>query len=134
MIRFVVGWLLAGALTVFAQTTLSQDEEQHLRDSLAHSTNTPQDITRALEQHLEQFPKSPKKAEIERALAKAAIETHDDRRVILYGERVLARDPDEVQLIDQVSRALLRPGDSESAQRALKYAQHYEQVVVATLV
>ena len=132
MSHIVVSWLLAGGLAAFAQSSSPQDEEQHLRESLAHSTNAPQDITRALERHLEQFPNSTKKAEIERALAKAAIETHDDRRIILYGERVLSREPDEIQLIDQVCRALVRAGDKDSAQRALKYARHYEQVVTAT--
>jgi len=134
MRQIVVTWLFAGGLAAFAQSTSLQDEEQHLRESLAHSTNAPQDIVRALERHLEQFPNSSKKPEIERALAKAAIETHDDRRLILYGERLLSREPDEVQILDQVSRALVRSGDKESAQRVLKYAQHYERLVAATEV
>ncbi len=133
MTRIVVA-LLACSVAALPQSGLSQDEEQHLRDSLAHSTNAPQDIIRALERHLEQYPNSPKKPEIERALAKAAIETRDDRRIILYGERVLAREPDDIQLLDRVCRALVRAGDKESAQRALKYAQHYEQVVASTEV
>src|SRR5215467_3661804 len=107
MSRIVVVCLLGAGLAAFAQSGSPQDEEQHLRDSLAHSSNAPQDITRALERHLEQFPNSPKKAEIERALAKAAIETRDERRIILYGERVLSREPDEIQLMDQVCRALV---------------------------
>jgi thiol-disulfide isomerase/thioredoxin len=134
MSHIVVSWLLAGGLAAFAQSSSPQDEEQHLRESLAHSTNAPQDIVRALERHLEQFPNSSKKPEIERALAKAAIETHDDRRIVLYGERVLSREPDEIQILDQVCRSLIRSGDKESAQRALKYAQHYERVVATTEV
>jgi thiol-disulfide isomerase/thioredoxin len=131
MNRIVVTWLLAAAWIAFAQS-VPPDEERQLRESLAHSTNAPQDIMRALERHLEQFPNSAKRPEIEHALAKAAIETHDERRIILYGERALSREPDDVQLLDQVSRALVRAGDKESAERALKYAQHYEQVVAAT--
>jgi thiol-disulfide isomerase/thioredoxin/Flp pilus assembly protein TadD len=131
MSRVLIAVLLAAALAAFAQSGLSDAEQQHLRESLGRATNSPQDIMRALEQHLQQFPNSPKRPEIERALVKAAIETHDDRRIVLYGERVLSREPDDVQVLDQTSRALVRSGDAESAGRALKYAQHYEQVIAA---
>lgn len=129
MIRCFCTLFLAAGLAAFAQSELSEAEQEHLRSALGHSTNAPQDITRALEQHLEKFPMSPKRAEIERALAKAAIEMKDDRRIILYGERVLAKQPDDVQLLDNVCRVLVRVGDKDSAERALKYAKLYEQAV-----
>ena len=62
-------------------------------------------------------------------LAKAAIENKDDRRIILYGERVLAREQDDLQLLDRVARALLASDAKETSERALKYAQRYEQLV-----
>ena len=45
--------------------------------------------------------------EIERALVKAAIQAKDDKRIIEYGERVLAREPGDAQILDKVVRALL---------------------------
>jgi thiol-disulfide isomerase/thioredoxin len=45
-------------------------------------------------------------AELERAAARAAIEARDDQRIIVYGERVLARQPDDLQIPEQVTRAL----------------------------
>lgn len=134
MIRCICVFYLAAGLAAFAQTELSEAEQEHLRTALGHATNAPQDITRALEQHLEKFPMSPKRDEIERALAKAAIEMKDDRRTVLYGERVLAKQPDDVQLLDHVCRVLVRAGDKESAVRALKYARLYEQAIAGVTV
>ena len=63
---------------------------------------------------------------------KAAIEVKDEKRVVEYGERVLARDPDDVQLLDKVTRSLLATDAKETAARALKYARRYGELV-ATL-
>jgi thiol-disulfide isomerase/thioredoxin/Flp pilus assembly protein TadD len=134
MTRCVCAFFLAAGLAAFAQSELSEAEQEHLRTALGHATNAPQDITRALEQHLEKFPMSPKRAEIERALAKAAIEMKDDRRTVLYGERVLSKQPDDVQLLDHVCRVLVRAGDRESAERALKYAKLYEQGIAGVTI
>ncbi len=69
---------------------------------------------RALEAHLAKFPDSPKRAELERVLVKGAIETKDDRRIILYGERVLAREQDDLQVLDRW-RARLLAGEPRSS-------------------
>ena len=72
----------------------------------------------------------PPLPELERVLANAAIENKDDRRIILYGERVLAREQDDLQLLDRVTRALLTTDAKETSERALKYARRYEELVV----
>ena len=125
---------LALALVSWAQADLSDTEQEHLRTVLGQSSNSPQDIIRALELHLAKFPNSPKRADIERALAKAAIDTKDERRIALYGEKVLQRDPDDTSILDQVCRALIRMGDKESAGRALEYARRYEKAVASSQV
>jgi thiol-disulfide isomerase/thioredoxin len=40
-------------------------------------------------------------------MARAAIESKDDRRTVLYGERALANTPDDPLLLDRVARSLL---------------------------
>ncbi len=60
---------------------------------------------------------------------RAAIEARDDQRIIVYGERVLARQPDDLQILEQVTRALLAGGSKEAWERALKYARRYEELV-----
>jgi thiol-disulfide isomerase/thioredoxin len=108
---------------------LSEAEQKALSQGLGEAGSSPIEMIRAMESHLARFPQSPKRAEIERLLAKGAIETRDDRRMILYGERVLAREKDDLQILDRVARALLSSDAKGTSERALKYAQRYEQLV-----
>ena len=109
---------------------LPEAEQRALSQTLGEAGSSPIEMVRVLEAHLAKFPLTTKRAELERVLAKAAIENKDDRRVILYGERVLAREQDDLQLLDRVTRALLASDAKETSERALKYAQRYEQLVV----
>lgn len=122
--------LALAALTLTAQE-LSQAEQESLTQALGEAGNSSVEFTRALENHLKRFPNSPKKADLERALVKAAIDINDDRRVIQYGESVLVREPDNLQVLEHVTTALLRTGDATSAERALLHARHFEQLIEA---
>lgn len=115
-----------------ASKSAANDEDQELARELSDAGNSSVDFIRALEKHLAQFPNSPRRAEIERALVKAAIEARDDRRVVQYGERVLAREPDDAQVLDKVVRALLVSDARDASAQALKYATHYEELLRAT--
>jgi thiol-disulfide isomerase/thioredoxin len=108
---------------------LTEAEQKALSQALGEAGSSPIELTRALEGHLARFPQSPKRAEMERLLTKGAIETRDDRRIILYGERVLAREQDDLQILERVARALLAGDAKDTSERALKYAQRYEQLV-----
>jgi thiol-disulfide isomerase/thioredoxin len=121
--------LLCAALASSQQPT-ADGEEKALSKALAEAGSSQIDFIRALEQHLAQYPNSPKKAEIERALVKAAIDLKDDRRTILYGERVLDREPGDPQVLDRVVRALLAGDDRGRAGRALTYAKRYKEQVI----
>ena len=108
---------------------LSPAEQQALNQALSEAGSSPIELVRALENHLARFPMSPKRDELERVLVKAAMENRDDRRIILYGERVLAKEQDDLQVLERVARALLTSDAKETSERALKYAQRYEQLV-----
>jgi thiol-disulfide isomerase/thioredoxin len=108
---------------------LPEAEQRALSQTLGEAGSSPIEMVRALEAHLAKFPQTTKRAELERVLAKAAIENKDDRRIILYGERVLAREQDDLQLLDRVARALLATDAKETSERALKYARRYEELV-----
>ena len=101
-------------------------EQQELNTALAEAGNSPIDFTRALEKHLAKYPESPQKNTIEAALAKAAMESKDDRRILLYGERVLAGNPDDLPILDRVIRTLLITDDRALSERALPLAIRYE--------
>ena len=59
------------------------------------------------------------------------MEANDDARIVLYGERVLARRPDDLQILERVARSLLAGDGKDAAERAMKYARRYEELVAA---
>jgi thiol-disulfide isomerase/thioredoxin len=124
-----VSSIILAALAVASAPAQDQQakEEEELQRSLAEAGPSSIDFSRALENHLAKYPDSAHRAELERALVKAAIENKDDRRIVLYGERVLAREPGDLQLLDRVSRSLLASSDKDPSERALKYAKRYEE-------
>ena len=119
--------LFCGVALALAQPAPDKESES-LQRALGEAGNSPVDFVRALEDHLNRFPNSPRKVELERALIKTAIELKDTRRIITFGERVLAVQPDDPALLQQVSIALVREGSPASAEKALKYAAHFEQM------
>ena len=109
----------------------SEVEEKDLRQALAEAGSSPLEFLRAIEKHLEKYPESEQKPMLERALAKAAIEARDDHRTVLYGERVLAREMQDPQVLERVTRVLLKTDDPKAAERALKYAKKFEEILRA---
>ena len=132
--RIFLALLLAfGGLTFGQQTvvTPAQQEEDDLQRAVSDSNGSPIDVIRALEGHLKKYPASFKRREIDRTLTKSAIELRDDRRIIEYGERALKADPDDLQILDRVTGALLQSQttNQEQAARALVYAKRFETIV-----
>lgn len=133
----MAGSVLLAGLAVRAQTVsvpqpaaeLSQSEQDDLRQALGEAGNSPVDFMHALEEHLKKFPNSPRRAELERALVKSAMDLKDNSRIIRYGEAVLALNPDDMQVLEHVTVALLQTGGSENEELALKHAQHLDKIV-----
>jgi thiol-disulfide isomerase/thioredoxin len=130
MIRLLLALSLAcGAFSQPAPKP--QPEEEELSAALSEIGSSPVEFLRVVEKHVTKYPNSPRRAELERAAVRAAIEVRDERRTILFGERVLARDKDDTQILERVTRALLNSPDKDRAARALKYARHMAEVVHA---
>lgn len=108
---------------------MSEQEEADLRQVLGEAGNSAVDFERALENHLAKYPKTTRRAEFERALVKTAIDLKDNARIIRYGESVLSREPDDLQILEQVAVAELQTGGDENVKRALQHAEHFEQIV-----
>jgi len=127
------GLRVLGVLGVFALTlppaASQRPEERELGQALAEAGSSVVDFIRVAESHLAKYPQSARRAELERALARAAIDARDEPRTILYGERVLARDPDDLELLERVAQALLagESPDQERCRRALDYARRLEE-------
>jgi thiol-disulfide isomerase/thioredoxin len=124
--------ILIAMLGVLRAQNLSQDEQSSLQRTLSETGNNPTELERAIENHLRKFPNSPRRAELERALVKTAIDLNDDPRLIEFGENVLSRDPDNMQVLEHVTTALLHQGDQPNVQRALDHARHFADLIQAT--
>lgn len=118
-------------LAAAAAGQVAENEERDLGRAIGEAGSSPIELIRAIEKHLERYPESGHRAELEEALVKAAIEAGDEKRIIEYGERVLAREPGDIQVLDRVTRALLSSEAKETSARALKYARLYGERVSA---
>jgi len=111
-----------------AQTPPSLEQEQRLlQQAVSEVGNSPVEFIRAAERHLRRHPNSLLRAELERAVLKAAIDSRDIRRTIEYGEKVLARG-DDAEALERVVRALLTSEDPASARRAIPYAERLQKI------
>ena len=106
------------ASLLLAQSSLAPAEQQELSNALAEAGNSAHEFLHALELHLKKYPKTASRFELERAIAKSALETKDNARIIQYGELILAQDPEDLAMLDAVSR---RP------EKVLPYAARYEK-------
>jgi thiol-disulfide isomerase/thioredoxin len=113
--------------TAFAQPP--EAEQADLRRALAEAGSSQIDFARAIERHLQKYPGTGQRAELERAMVRAASELRDNRRLLLYGERVLSREPENIDLLEKVSRILLTDEDKENNTRALGYAKQMESAI-----
>ncbi len=127
-------FLLAAALG-FSQTPpvqtppVQNNEQQDLQRAVNEAGASAIDLTRVLEEFLKKYPNATQLKDIERALAKAAIDTKDDRRTMLYGERVLVDAPDDMLVLDRVSRAELTVGGKDNAEKAFAHARKFQEIV-----
>ncbi len=121
----VLIWALLAQQPAPPQPAKPPTETQVLMDSLNDANNSGPDVIRVLEAFLVKFPATPQRGEIEKLLARAAVEGKDDPRIILYGQRVLANSPDDMLLLDRVARAQLTAGGRENAERSLKYSRAF---------
>lgn len=128
MRRILLAVLLAAALLPGQQK--KETEEEALRNAMGEAGSSPTEMIRALEKHLERFPKSARRAEIERALAKSSIDARDNERILKYGEIYLAADPTDLIVLERVTRLLTSREDKESNERGLKYAEQFRKGIL----
>ncbi len=114
---------------VQAPVQMSQEEQTSLAQALGEAGNSPVDFIRAIEAHLQKYPNSPRRTDLEKALVKTAIQLKDNDRIMRFGEAVLQREPDDVSILQNVSVALLQTGGKPNCELALKHAEHMEKII-----
>jgi len=121
--------VLLSAIAALAQQTQPSTEEQQDLMRAVNEGTSPLDLIRALEAHLAKYPNTTQRADVERTLAKAAIESNDVPRIAKYGESAVATSADDFQLLDRLAYAFLTLGGEENAGKAYKYARKFEDLV-----
>jgi len=113
------------------QTEISVAEQQDLMRALSDGNTSPPDMIRALEAHLARYPNTPQRPEVERALAKAAVDSNDLPRIAKYGESIAATSFSDFLLLDRLAYSFLMLGGKDNAAKAYKYARAFEELVAA---
>jgi len=120
------------ASALFSQPAeISVAEQQDLMRALSDGNTSPPDLIRALEAHLAKYPDTPQRSEVERALAKAAVDSNDLPRIAKYGESIAATSSGDFLLLDRLAYSFLMLGGKENAAKAYKYARAFEELVAA---
>lgn len=120
-----VAWAQSGA----GQPPAAETEREHFQRVMAEAGSSPSDVAQALEEHLVRFPDTPQRAAIERTIVQAAIDAGDRARILRYGESVLEREPNNLIVLERLTRALLDRDDPETARKAWKFASQLENVL-----
>ena len=107
----------------------TEAEQEELMHAVQEGSNSTLDLVRVFEAFLQKHPDTQYRPEIELNLTRASIENKDDARMVLYGEKVLERTPDDVVTLDKVAQSLVALGGKENAQKALKYARAFEDII-----
>jgi thiol-disulfide isomerase/thioredoxin len=120
--------LLCAWILQAQQPEPSVQEQQDLMRAVGEGTS-PVDLIRALEAHLAKYPNTLQRADVERTLAKAAVESNDVPRIVKYGESAAATSTEDYLLLDRLAFAFLSLGGEQNAAKAYKYARAFEDLV-----
>ena len=115
-----------------AQPTLpppSDTEQMDLMHAVNEGANSTVDLVRVFEAFLKKYPNTNYRPDIDLNLTKASIQNRDPARVVEYGERVLARTPDDVVSLDAVAQSFVELGGRDNAEKAQKYARTFEDLI-----
>jgi len=111
-----------------AQAPPSVEEEKRLlQEAVSQAGDGPLEFIRVAERHLNRFPKTPLRRDLEKAILKASMDARDNQRIISYGEKILPQESD-LNLVDRLARAYLASDDAEPARRALALAEKLQQI------
>jgi thiol-disulfide isomerase/thioredoxin len=118
-------------LNLTTQPPPTEAEQEELMHAVQEGSNSTLDLVRVFEAFLQKHPDTMYRPDIELNLTRASIENKDDARVVRYGEKVLEHSPDDVVTLDRVAQSLVTLGGKENAEKALKYARAFEDIINA---
>ena len=110
-----------------------KDSEDELRRAIESSGGSETRIVANLEDYLKKYPNSERREEIERELYKLSMKLRDRNRAIIYAEKLVAGDEDNVEALTNLITMLReRKGEADST-KALAYAdalvKRFERII-----
>src|SRR2546430_1105249 len=103
--------------------------EVELQQAINSSGNDRAALVRNLEAFLREYPDSPQRPQIYRALVEASMQLHDNARAASYAERIVALSPDDISMTILTIQLLEQNGDEAALRRATNYATHVLEFV-----
>jgi thiol-disulfide isomerase/thioredoxin len=103
-----------------AKKPLSENEE--LQQAIDRSGNDRAALVQNLEAFLKEFPESPQRPRIYRALVEADMQLRDSVHAADYTERIIALNPEDIPMTVLAIQLLERIGDEAALRRALSYS------------
>src|SRR5712664_2727596 len=96
--------------------------EELLQQAINNAGNDRAALVRNLEAFLKEFPDSPQRPQIYRALVEASLQLRDNARASNYAERLVALSPDDISMTILTIQLLERDGNEAALRRATNYA------------
>lgn len=97
-------------------------ETEELQQAIDRSGNDRASLVRNLEGFLKEYPESPQRVRIYRAIVEASLQLHDSARAAGYAERIVALTPEDMPMTILAIQLLEANGDEAALRRALSYS------------
>ncbi|HKC84726.1 MAG TPA: redoxin family protein [Blastocatellia bacterium] len=110
-----------------------KDSEDELRRAIESSGGSETQIVANLEGYLKKYPNSERREEIERELYKLSMKLRDRNRAIIYAEKLVAGDEDNIDALTNLITMLRERKAEADSTKALAYAdalvKRFERVI-----
>jgi thiol-disulfide isomerase/thioredoxin len=105
-----------------SKPTTPNSPEEDLQRAIESAANDSAALVRNLENYLQQYPESPRRPQIYRALVEAELQLRDNSAAAGYAERILSLSPDDMSMTLLAIQLVERGGDPAALKRATSYA------------
>jgi thiol-disulfide isomerase/thioredoxin len=113
-----------------------KDSDDDLRRAIESSGGNEMRIVANLESYLKKYPNSARREEIESELYKLCIKLRDRNRAIIYAEKLLIRDEDNIEALTSMITMLRERKAEADLTKALTYAdaliKRFERIIAAS--
>jgi thiol-disulfide isomerase/thioredoxin len=122
----MLGGLAAPALAqkpeTGSYTTPPADADEELRRAIQSSGGSETQLVTILEEFLKKYPMTGRRAEIEGEIYKLAVKLRDRNRAIVYGEKLVTSDEDNIEALTSLVTMLRERRGEGDLPKALQYA------------